>query len=51
MELSDVVKIKRVKGFLREGYLFYVSENGYYFIKKSVFEEVRNKLTTSVVYE
>jgi len=51
MELSDVVKIKRVKGFLRDGYLFYVSENGYYFIKKSVFEEVRNKLPTSVVYE
>jgi|GEM_PF-4060776 len=51
MELSDVIKVKRHKGFLRDGYLFYVSKDGYYFVKKSVFNEIKNKLPPFVVYE
>jgi len=44
MELKDVKKIVEIEGFLREGFLFYVSQKGYYFIKRSVFNEIREKL-------
>ena len=44
VEFRDIKKVKRVKGFLRDGFLLYVSENGYYFVRKSVFNEIREKL-------
>ncbi len=48
VEFSDVKKVKRVKGFFRDGYLLYVSENGYYFVRKSVFNEIRDKLSPAL---
>ncbi|EDY36415.1 hypothetical protein ABOONEI_405 [Aciduliprofundum boonei T469] len=48
MELRDVKKVLEIKGFLREGFLFYVSQKGYYFIKRSVFNEIREKLPPKV---
>jgi len=51
LEFSDVKKIKRSKGFLRDGYNLYVSENGYYFIKNSVFAEIRDRLPEGIVCE
>ncbi|ADD09058.1 hypothetical protein [Candidatus Aciduliprofundum boonei] len=48
MELRDVKKVLEIKGFLREGFLFYVSQKGYYFIKRSVFNEIREKLPSKV---
>ncbi len=44
VKFSDVKRVKRIRGFLRDGYLLYVSENGYYFVRKSVFGEIRSKL-------
>ncbi len=48
MELRDVKRVLEINGFLREGFLFYVSHNGYYFIKRSVFNEIREKLPPKV---
>ncbi len=48
MELKKVKKVVEHRGFFREGFYFYVSENGYYFIKRSVFWEVREKLNPDV---
>ncbi len=51
MELKEVKKVVEYKSFFREGYLFYVSENGCFFIKRSVFAELRDKLHKNVKIE
>ncbi len=48
LEFKNVKKIVEVKGFFREGFLLYVSEKGYYFVKRSVFQEIREKLPENV---
>ncbi len=48
MELKDVKKVVEIKGIMREGFLFYLSPKAYYFIKRSVFNEIREKLPSNV---
>ena len=48
LEFSNVKKIREYKGILRDGFLLYVSDNGYYFIKKSVFSEIRDKIPLEI---
>ncbi len=49
LELSEVKKVKRVRTFLKDGYYLF-TEDGYYYIKKSVFGEIREKLPENCVY-
>lgn len=48
--LSDVKRVKRVQTFFKDGYYFFV-DSGYYYIKKSVFAEIRDKLPENCVFE
>ncbi|HHE75498.1 MAG TPA: hypothetical protein ENL31_00015 [Candidatus Aciduliprofundum boonei] len=50
LELSEVKKVKRVISFLKDGYYLY-TDYGYYYLKKSVFGEIKEKLPEKCIYE
>ena len=49
LELKNVKKVKPVQGFFKDGYYLYTSD-GYYYLKKSVFAEIREHLPEGCVF-
>ncbi len=48
VEFKNVKKVVEIKGILHDGFLLYISSKGYYFVRRSVFSEIREKLSPNV---